>query len=146
MKNFILSLALLSSSAFANQEICRFDSTPDFHEAMENSKVGRQVGMNADHGNFAPLENTMIYQTVTGQEWQRDLSMEQALGEFADYNEYEPGPGSMAGEILYYKIKDSRFALVHYWPGENEYGAFFELKSGSATMIAEINDGDITCK
>jgi hypothetical protein len=52
-----------------------------------------------------------------------------------------------AGEIEYLTAENTKFALVHYWPGENEYGAFIEIKNNkSIKVMASITDGFIECK
>ena len=73
------------------------------------------------------------------------LSEAHALHIFGDYYEDETETGSDAGEIIYFKLASQKFITVHYWPGENEYGAIFEMKNGKIIHIANIGDGSIEC-
>ena len=43
-------------------------------------------------------------------------------------------------------IDDNKFQLVHYWPGDNEYGAFVKVQHGKKVVVlATIVDGIIRC-
>jgi hypothetical protein len=68
-----------------------------------------------------------------------------SLESFGDYYDGRPGPN--AGEIVYYNIQGKQIVLVHYWPGENEYGAFYQInKNASVKLMATISDSFISCK
>lgn len=86
----------------------------------------------------------MIHLTVTLQGWLNGLSQGEAMDNFNDM--YNGESGSNAGEIIYYSINGKKYALVHYWPGDNEFGGFFEIKNRSYRLIAEINDSFIECR
>ena len=93
---------------------------------------------------FTFLEKQMIHLTVTLQDYLNASTKEESLEIFGDM--YEGELGSNSGEILYFQIADKLVALVHYWHGDNQYGAIFEINNGTHKLQAEINDGEITCK
>jgi hypothetical protein len=98
-----------------------------------------------NHKGWSALEKDMIHLAISLDNSLRGVTKEEALRKFADL--YEGRQGSNAGEIVYLTISDKQYALVHYWPGENEYGAFFQLKTGRAfKLVAEITDSFIECK
>jgi hypothetical protein len=69
------------------------------------------------------------------QDWLKNLSLAEAIEEFAD------------GEVEYYNIEGLKIILIHYWPGDNEYGAYFKInKNGSFKLIATVSDSFIECK
>lgn len=139
MKAFILALILVSTQAFANEKICSVSETWEIFETVKAHKVSK------NHGKFSFSEKQMIHLTISLQDWLKGVSKEEALETFADM--YDGKIGSDAGEIKYFRIDGKEFALVHYWPGENEYGAIFELKRNNAfKLIAEVGDSFITCK
>ena len=143
MKYILILTALLSLPALA-LDVCSFAETADFRDALES------VGINAhkiskDHKKFTFSEKRMIHLTVSTQSWLSGSSLEEALDIFGDFQDGRPGPN--AGEIRYYKIEQKTLALVHYWPGDNEYGAFFEVKrDGSFKMLARVEDSWINCR
>lgn len=142
MKTLILTFLMLTTSAFA-QNICDFQETWDFKEALEANGI-KPLKTSGNHGRFTFMEKDMIHLTITLQGWLNGLSQEEALATFADM--YNGKIGSNAGEIVYYNINGKKYALVHYWPGDNEYGGFFEVKNRSYKLIAEINDSFIECR
>jgi hypothetical protein len=134
---FLIILALtLTTQAFA-VDICQFNETWDFNEALE-SEGHQPTKISQNHKRFTFLEKQMIHLTITLQDWLKGSSREEALEIFGDYGR--------DGEIVYYKIAEKTYAFVHYWPGDNEYGAFFELKKSSYRLVASISDSFIDCK
>ncbi len=85
---------------------------------------------------FSALEKKMIHKVVTIQEYLTTNSAEQSLKDFG---------GSADGEIIYFKVGNKVIAKVHYWPGDNEYGAYVEVVGSKILIHAEIGDGDINC-
>lgn len=142
MKSLILTFLFLTTSAFA-QDICSFQETWEFKEAL-TAKGIKPTKKSTNHKRFTFIEKDMIHLTVTLQGWLNGVSREEALDNFNDM--YEGQSGSLAGEIVYYTINGKKYALVHYWPGENEYGGFFEVKDRSYKLIAEISDSFIECR
>jgi hypothetical protein len=74
----------------------------------------------------------------------------QALDIFTD----KENGGSLGGDISYFKIKQGNrtktLAKVVYYPGDNEYGAIFEVwtfENGnqSSGLIGKIGDSDLYC-
>lgn len=141
---FILLLSLFFSSVALCQDICQFQETSDFKTALKKDKV-KPVRVSKDHTKFTSVEKQLIHKTVTGQSWKRGTSAEESLIEFGDY--FDGKLGANRGEIEYYNFEGRQYILVHYWPGDTEYGAYFLInKNGSFKRIAEINDSFITCK
>lgn len=133
----LLTLAfLITTNAFA-VDICSETSTWDFAEALKAEGI-RPSKIAKNHRRFTFTEKQMIHLTVTLQDYLNGTSRDEALAIFED--------ASDAGEIKYYTIQGKQYALVHYWPGDNEYGAYFALTRNSFKLIASIEDGDIYCK
>lgn len=139
MKYFVLLSLMISSNVFA-LDLCQLRDTHDFEVAVKAERIKpiRSIAQS-----FSTFEKQMIHQAVTLQNWQRGISPSNSLRAFRDI--YDGYQGLNPGEIVYYQVKGQKLALVHYWPGENEYGAFFMVSSGSSKMIARIDDGDISC-
>jgi hypothetical protein len=131
---FILLTLISFSSQAAN--ICDFEETSEFHAELRESKItSHKTSSNSKRFTF--IEKDMIHLTMTLQESYNWFSAQDSLVEF-----------SHGGEISYYQIDGKEYALVHYWPGDNEYGAFFELKGRSRAyrLVAEIHDSSIYCR
>ena len=96
-----------------------------------------------DHKNWTAIEKKMIHKTVTLQSWLNPMTEAEAVETFGDY--YNGEQGSNAGEIVYFKVGRKIIAKVHYWPGDNEYGAYVEVVGSKVLVHAEIGDGDIYC-
>lgn len=141
MKLLIALAFFITTNAFA-VEICSFEETWQVDEALETLKI-KPIKTSKNFKRYTFAEKEMIHLTVTLQDWQRGLSRQEALETFADF--WEGKPGSNGGEIVYYNINGKTIVLVHYWPGDNEYGAYYELKNGAHKLIAEIGDSFISC-
>ena len=85
---------------------------------------------------FSALEKRLIHKVVTIQDYLSENSAEQSLEDFG---------GSADGEIVYFKVGNKVMAKVHYWPGDNEYGAYIEVFGSKVLVHAHIGDGDINC-
>lgn len=142
MKFLFALMFLISTSAFA-QNICEYQETFDFVEALKSQGVNK-ARKSTNHKRFTFVEKSMIHLTVTLQGWLGGLSRDEALENFADM--YNGEMGSNAGEIVYYNYNGKSYALVHYWPGDNEFGAFFEMTGKAYKLVAEINDSFIECR
>lgn len=141
---FLLTLALLiTTNAFAI-DLCSFEETWQFDEALEAQGI-KPLKVSANHKTFTNVEKQLIYTAVIQQGWLSKSTMREALNTFGDF--YEAGrQGENKGEIQYFNIKGQKLAIVHYWPGDNEYGAVFKHVNGQYFMIATIDDSFITCK
>ncbi len=145
MKLLALFALLFSFSAFASVEFCSFPETRDFfnelaHKGIQHTKKSR------NHKRFTFLEKNLIHLTITLQDWYVGVSREDAIRTFSQVDETGER-GMNAGEVLYYQFQGKNFVLVHYWPGDNEYGAYFELKvAGSYELKAVVRDGGIYCQ
>lgn len=145
MKTLILLATLLSSQAYAAFNVCKFDDTFEMHEALKDAKA--KTTSSSNHKKFTTAELKLIHKTITTESYYANQSLTEAqtLHIFGDYYEDSTETGSDAGEIIYSKLGTQKIITVHYWPGENEYGAIFEVKSGKTVHIANIGDGSIEC-
>lgn len=141
---FLLALMLVvSTNAFA-VDICSYMDTQEVNVALKAQDI-KPVLVSNNHKKFTTVEKKLIHKTVTLQGWMKDISLRESLKVFGDFD--GRSQGSDAGEILYYNIEGKQLILVHYWPGENEYGAYYSVNgNGSIKLIAEITDGFISCK
>lgn len=140
---FLLALALLvTTNAFAI-DLCSFEQTWELDEALESMNV-RPLKVSDNHKSFTNVEKQLIYTAVIQQDWRAGVSMREALEIFGDY--YDGKLGSNSGEIKYFNAKGQKFAIVHYWPGDNEYGAIFKHINNQFHLVASIGDGEISCK
>ncbi len=140
---FLLAVALfITTNAFA-VDVCSFQETSDFRDALEARNI-KSTKKSTNPKRFTFIEKQMVHLTITLESWLSGSTKEEAIEIFGDYHDGKKGFN--AGEILYYEIEGKQMALVHYWPGENEYGAFFELKNGAYKLLAEVTDSFITCK
>ncbi len=139
----LLAVALfITTNAFA-VDLCSFQETSDFNKAIETLKI-KPVKKSTNPKRFTFIEKQMVHLTITLQGWLSGSTKEESIEIFGDYHGGKKGFN--AGEILYYEIAGKQIAVVHYWPGENEFGAFFEIKNGSYKLLADISDSFITCK
>lgn len=143
MKYLLFIPLLFLSNAYAF-DVCSFEYTHDFFEYIEKQGI-KPTRVSKNHKKFTSVEKKMIYKMVTSQSWRRNDTVAEALLEFGDY--YNGKEGYNAGEIQYFTINNIKLVLVHYWPGDNEYGAFFFVNKNNSTRYkAVINDGEIYCK
>lgn len=143
MKSILLMALLMTSQAFA-MSVCDYSDTAEFRNALEASEI-TPVRVAKNHRKFTSVEKQLIHKTVTLQSWLQNISAKESLETFGDYSQGRRGVN--AGEIAYYNVDGKQLILVHYWPGENEYGAFYRLnKNGSFKLLAEVTDGYIFCK
>jgi hypothetical protein len=138
MRTIIFLLSIMSSSVFA-MNVCQFDNTVEFNEAVENGKI-LQTKKSTKHDRFTDVEKKMIHAAMRGG------TIAESVHWFGDYYGDETETGSNAGQIVYYKMGKEEVVLVHFWPGDNEVGAFVKTVNGKVKVIAEIGDGDIDCK
>lgn len=139
----LFTLALfITTNAFA-VNLCSFQETWEFNEALEAQRI-KPIRISKNHSRFTFAEKQMIHRTITLQDWLKGTSKEEAMQIFADF--YNGRQGSNAGEIVYLNVNGKEIAVVHYWPGDNEYGAYYEIRNGAFRLIATIGDSFITCK
>jgi hypothetical protein len=142
MKLLALTLALMTSQAFAF-DVCSLQDTG----ALEDAVLAKEIKhlQTTEPFKFNQLEKKMIFEMVKKDDWNEIESEADAVLHFEDRNADELQAGTNAGEIAYYAAGSKKIAMVHYYPGDNEYGAIFEVKNGSHKMIATIGDGEISC-
>jgi hypothetical protein len=144
MKLLLVLLFTVSSPAFSI-DLCRFESTTEFYEAVEAKKI-KQLKVSSDPRHFSAIEKEMIYLSIVAPSMYAEVSREAALTLFSDFTEGFTEPGYNAGDITYFESDNKIFEMVHYWPGENEDGAFVEITpNGKVAIIARLFDGSITC-
>lgn len=139
MKFLVLVSLFVSSQVFA-LDLCQLRDTYEFDEAVRFARLKPTRSISS---NFSPLEKRMIHHAVTLQPSRSRLNQDAALRAFGDIFDGYRGPNP--GEIIYYQVNGQKLALVHYWPGENEYGAFFFVGTGTSKIVARIDDSDISC-
>lgn len=106
-------------------------------QALQHNRHGylEMKTSNFDTG-FTALEKKLIHKVVTIQDYLSTNTAEQSLEDFG---------GSADGEIVYFKVGNKVIAKVHYWPGDNEYGAYVEVVGSKVLIHAEIGDSEIVC-
>jgi hypothetical protein len=96
------------------------------------------------------LEKAMIQTAVLMTDSATAVTPDQALDIFSD----KENGGSLGGSVSYFKVnhagKEKTLANVTFYPGDNEYGALFQIWTYSdgnlsAGMIGTIEDSDIYC-
>ena len=143
MKLFLLFILFITSHSYA-ADICKFQETWEFKEALKE-EGNRPVLISKNHSKFTSVEKRLIHKWLSSQSDRRNTTLEQSMEEFSDMR-LTGKVGPDAGEIIYYNIEGKKYVLVHYWPGENEYGAFYSVnKNNSYKLIAEIMDSFIEC-
>lgn len=130
MKLIVALFFFIFTEAFAAHEFCRFNEVHEFTKVMRHSKISSAVSRMT----FA--EKNLVHRAVTLQRYLSGASKEEALKSFE----------ASDGEIKYYVIAGRFYALVHYYPGDNEFGGFFEVSGNAFKLIAEINDSYISCR
>ncbi len=117
--------------------------SPEMQALQFNERGYTHLRTADDHFSWTNNEKKMIHKAVTLQSGMTDLTEEESLEFFGDFVSCETG--SNAGEIQYFKVGRKIIAKVHYWPGDNEYGAYVEVVGSKVLVLAEIHDGDISC-
>lgn len=141
----LLFLFSMASSLYAS-EVCRFNTTEEIEDAVAIRQV-KKIKISKNHRRFSEIEKELIWRAVSSDQAYRRIGREEALSLFADMAEGRRTPGANAGEIIYYQLGSKDIILVHYWPGDNEYGAYFELlPNNKFKMVATVSDSDIACK
>ena len=96
------------------------------------------------------VEKAMIQAAVLNNDNSTPVTPDEAIDIFSD----KENGGSLGGTVSYFKIthngKEKTVANATYYPGDNEYGALFQIwtySDGSqhAGMIGTIGDSDIYC-
>ncbi len=142
----LLLVILLSLNAHAAFDVCQFEDTTEFDEAVEAKKITliKEVG---DHNNWTTLEKKIIHTTITSDNYYARLNQAESLRVFGDYYDDSIKTGSNAGTIQYFAVGSYKFVLVHFWPGDNEVGAFVEVSpQGKIKILATISDQWMECK
>jgi hypothetical protein len=95
-------------------------------------------------------EKAMIQTAVLVSGIDTPVTPDEALDIFTD----KENDGSLGGAISYFKVtvnnKEKTIASVAYFPGDNEYGALFQIHTygngdTSASLIGTIGDSDVYC-
>lgn len=119
-------------ATYASEELDAYKTVNPFEEAVTAS------------------EKAMIQTAVLVSGHDTALTPDEALNIFAD----KDNDGSLGGFINYFKVtingKEKTMASVAYYPGDNEYGALFQIYTygdgaTSASLIGTIGDSDVYC-
>ena len=138
MKFITLLFFFISVTTYAGTQC-----SPEMQALQYNEHGFVTLRTSNDHFNWTAIEKKMIHKAVTLQSYMSEESEEASLEFFGDINGCEQGEN--AGEIVYFKVGKKIIAKVHYWPGDNEYGAYVEVMGSKVHVLAEIHDGDINC-
>ncbi len=117
--------------------------SPEMQALQFNTHGYVQLRTSDNHDAWTDIEKKMIQKVVRIQEYLSNETDSSAVEIFGDY--YNGRRGSNAGEIEYFKVGRKVIAKVHYWPGDNEFGAYVEVVGSKVLIHAEISDGDIYC-
>lgn len=121
---------LVTTQAFCF-DLCSYQEISDLQ--LEKFKISK----NPKRFTFA--EKNLIHWSISLQSFYEGISRQEALKLFNE--------GSNEGEVVYFQVEGVQLILVHYWPGDNEYGAFYELRTeGISRLLAKVEDGFITCE
>ena len=134
---YLLLLSLLFTQAALAFDVCSYSTTWDMNDDLDAKGIVSSK-TSEEEGRFTFNEKKMVHLTITLQNYLQGSSLEDALRIFAK-NE---------GRIVYYNIEEKTFAFAQYFPGDNEYGAFYEVKAkgkGAFKLLAKVEDGDIFC-
>lgn len=107
----------------------------DLCSLQETSQLDGQVitKRSKNHNRFTFAEKNLIHRTIALQSFYEGVSKPEALELFSDK--------STDGEIIYYEVNGYELIFVHYYPGDNEYGAFYY----GSKLIARVGDSFISC-
>lgn len=126
---FALFLIILSVPSFAF-DICSYEETSDIELRAE------KVSKNSKRFTFA--EKNLVHRTVSLESHLQGVGRAEAFELFTEE--------SSEGEIKYYSIDGQELIFVHYYPGDNEFGAFYSVREkGAPKLIASVSDSFITC-
>jgi hypothetical protein len=130
MNNLILILFLFITTKAMAFDLCSYQQTSQIE--ISRSKVSKRPSR------FTFAEKNLVHRTIALENYNRGISRPEALEIFTE--------ASSEGKIVYFSKNGKDYILVHYWPGDNEYGAFYLVSEKSAPkLIASIGDSFITC-
>lgn len=139
-----LILIAASTPAISAEQACIFgESTDELGNMPEYKELG--VVGEKEVSSITPIETYLVQHAVISNN-QEAMDIETALGEFFG--------GYYGGNITYFsaKLGDKvrQFALVTYFPGDNEHGLMYEVYRNATNQIthtqvaAEVNDSGLT--
>lgn len=141
MKAFILAALFITTNALAF-DFCAYDDVVYLYQDMHKANIEAYKESNHRSG-FSNAEKELIRQTVLLDIWQDNFTIEEALEVFLDM--WETRVGDLAGAIDYFNIDGEEIVHVFYYPGDNEYGAFWKNENGKFTLLVEIEDSSVIC-
>jgi hypothetical protein len=131
----ILLISCLISIPASAVEVCSFEEMWELHEHLDEKGL-KPTQVSKNHKRFKFIEKQMIHHAVTLDSWASGATREDALQMFEDGEGY----------ITYFSVDSKSLAFVQYWPGENLYGAIYEMRNSAYKVIASIQDSFIECK
>lgn len=142
MKSFLIAALLVTTNAFAFN-ICDYKDVADLYQDLHQANI-RSYKTSSHKTGFTNDEKKLIHATIILQSWQNDSTQTEALNTFLDM--WEGRVGSLAGSLEYYVIGGQKIVHAQYFPGDNEYGAFWVLNKKSPQLLAVIEDSEVYCK
>ncbi len=146
MKTGLLSTLLLlyfdTSLAFAERNIC------ETYRATEDTVVAREV-VDPAVATIEAYQLGMVQASILVENPAQPLTPSEALAAFTDAENQGANGGNLTTYLMPYERSHAFLVRATYFPGENEYGALFEIHVGGgyerADLIGTIRDGDISC-
>ena len=142
MKSFLIAALLVTTNAFAIN-ICDYKDVAELYQDMEQANIQSYKSSTHQTG-FTNDEKKLIHATIVLQSWRSDYTQTAALNAFLDM--WEGRVGSLAGSLEYYVIGGQNIVHAQYFPGDNEYGAFWVVNKKAPQLLAVIEDGEIYCQ
>jgi hypothetical protein len=128
-----------SSQAFASQKLCETYA----REFDTESKNIEEVRSYVSAEELSDSQKAMVQIAILMNNISKPISSASSLKEFFS--------GADAGSLNYYNVKISgktyKLARVTYYPGDNEYGALFQLSGNEEipSLLATVEDSEISC-
>ena len=142
LSNAILAASLMAAHGAFGESVC------DTYAKSQTTLAPTQEMV--AFGNTLTPDQLGLIQTATQIVNPMDAKSPNAnLSEFSDVQ----GGGSSGGKLIYIDVTVDRtvhhVVRVVYYPGDNEYGALFELNTALnrhwASLIGIVTDGDVSC-
>lgn len=142
MKSFLIAALLVTTNAFAFN-ICDYQDVAELQQDLHQANI-RSYQSSTHKTGFTKDEQKLIHATIILQSWQDNFTQDEALEAFLDM--WEGRVGDLAGTLEYYVIGGQKIVHAQYFPGDNEYGAFWVLNKKGPQLLAVIEDSEVNCK
>lgn len=142
MKSFLIAALLVTTNAFAFN-FCDYQDVAELQQDLYQANIHSYKTSTHQTG-FSNDEKKIIHATIILQDWQSDYTETAAMNAFLDM--WQGRVGSLAGSLEYYLIDGRKIVHAQYFPGDNEYGAFWVLNKKGPKLLAVIEDSEVYCK